>query len=155
VLPANRFRDGVVPPESDIEQLDRTEEVMVMAALAPGSLSATNAGLSFRVEAPKGSEAKVKEAIGVLLFLHGNVRSVYIGSDPHESTWVYSYDQATAAKLMESMRVFGTIESKDPTFKIDGVDVVLQLGNSPIGDPTKFTTTTSAPAASATSTVAG
>ena len=36
VLPANRFRDGVVPPESDIEQLDRTEEVMVMAALAVG-----------------------------------------------------------------------------------------------------------------------
>jgi hypothetical protein len=155
VLPANRFRDGVVPPESDIEQLDRTEEVMVMAALAPGSLSATNAGLSFRIEAPKGSEAKVKEAIGVLLFLHGNVRSVYIGTEPHDSTWVYSYDQATATKLMESMRVFGAIESKDPTFKIDGVDVVLQLGNSPIGDPSKFTTTTSAAAASATSTVAG
>ena len=116
---------------------------MVMAALTPASLSATNAGLSFRIEAPAGQEAKVKEAIGVLLFLHANVRSVYIGSAPHESTWVYSYDQATAAKLMESMRVFGAIESKDPTFKIDGVDVVLQLGNSPIGDPSKTTTTSS------------
>ena len=114
-----------------------------MASLTPASLSATNPGLSFRIEAPKGQEAKVKDAIGVLLFLHGNVRSVYIGSEPHDSTWVYSYDQATATKLMESMRVFGAIESKDPTFKIDGVDVVLQLGNSPIGDPSKTTTTTS------------
>ena len=45
-------------------------------------------------------------------------------------------------------RSFGAIEGKDPTFKIDGVDVVLQLGNSPIGDPSKTTTTTSMSAGS-------
>ena len=40
VLPANRYKDGIVPPDSDIERLDRLEAVMVMASLTPASLSA-------------------------------------------------------------------------------------------------------------------
>ena len=143
VLPANRYSLGILPPDSDVERLDHSEELLVMAALAPASMSAANAGLSFRIEAPVGQEAKVKSAIDVLTFLRGNIRSVYIGTPTHPSTYVYAYDQQTAGKLMDSMKVFGAIEAKQPDYKIDGVDVVLQLGDSPIGDPAKYTTTTS------------
>ena len=129
-LPANRITDGTVPSGADVEQLDHPEAIFVMASIAPSAMSATNPGLVYRLEAPPGSDAKVKYAISVILYLGGNIHSVYMNGPSQEATQMYMYDQRFAEQTLNALKVFGVVQSVPPDQRIDGVDVVLQLGSS-------------------------
>jgi len=147
-LPAARFASGAVPAGADVEQLDRPEAVLVMASIAPNSMSAPNPGLVYRLEAPPGSEAKVKYAISVILYLGGNVHSVYMKGPAQEATKMYMYDERFAEQTLNALKVFGKVQSVAPDQRIDGVDVVLQLGSSFLAGASSNTmpsTTTTAP----------
>jgi hypothetical protein len=129
-LPANRFAPGVIPAGSDIEQLDIPETVLVIASIAPSAMSAPNPGLVYRLEAPPGSEAQVKYAIQIILYLHGNVHSVYLNGPSQSPTLMYMYDQRFTAETIKALKIFGNIQSMPSDQRIEGVDVVLKLGSS-------------------------
>jgi hypothetical protein len=129
-LPAKRILGTTVPKGADVEELDRPEAVLVMASIAPSAMSAPNPGLVYRLESPPGTEAKVKYAISVILYLGGNVHSVYMNGPTQEATLMYMYDQRFAEQTLNSLKVFGKVQSVPPDQRIDGVDVVLQLGTS-------------------------
>jgi len=129
-LPAGRITTGTVPPGADVEDLDHPEAVFVMASIAPSAMSAPNPGLVYRLEAPPGFDAKVKYAISVVLYLGGNIHSVYMNGPTQDATLMSMYDQRFAEQTLSSLKMFGNVKSVPPAQRIDGVDVVLQLGTS-------------------------
>lgn len=129
-LTANRITDGTVPTGADVEQLDQSDALFVMASIAPSAMSAPNPGLVYRLEAPPGYDARVKYAISVIRYLGGNIHSVYLNGPKQDATLMYMYDQRFAEQTLNSLNVFGNVKSVPPEQRIDGVDVVLQLGTS-------------------------
>ena len=143
-LPAEAISATDNPDDKDVEALVRSEAIFVLASIAPASMSAPSTGLVFRVEAPPGYEDRVKFAVGVILYLGGNVVSVYLGGDIHEATR-YVIDDPRLVQEAESNNVlFGLTETLKPAMPIEGVDVILQLGTeflNGVGNELPSTTT--------------
>ncbi|CAN0325045.1 unnamed protein product, partial [Phaeothamnion confervicola] len=91
-LPADPASDDINPDGLDVEELDRAEAVLVFASISPASVSAPLPGLVFRLEAPTGYEAQVKETIKAIMFLGGNVLSVSLNGASQPGTDIYVYD---------------------------------------------------------------
>ena len=76
-LPVTAFAPKTPNVEGkDLALLDRAEQLMVFASIAPGSMSRPADGLAVRIVAPPGSEARVKDAIAILLYSGYNIASV-------------------------------------------------------------------------------
>jgi hypothetical protein len=142
-LPADQISEG-----KDVEELDRPEAVMVFATIAPSNMSAANVGLMFRIEAPPGFESKVKFVVRALLYLGANVQQVYMNGPSQEATRIILYDDRFAGDALGAEALFGKpIETPEPEVRIEGIDVVIQLGsaflnNTESGDTLPSTTTT-------------
>jgi hypothetical protein len=149
-LPANALPADQVPEGKDVEELDRPEAVMVFATIAPSNMSAANPGLMFRIEAPPGNEAKVKFVVKALLYLGANVQQVYLNGPTQDATVIYLYDDRFQDDVLGAEALFGKpIETATPEVRIEGIDVVLQLGSVYLGNtaspdtlPSTTTTTT-------------
>ncbi|MBI4934012.1 MAG: LCP family protein [Actinobacteria bacterium] len=149
-LPAGPLPAGDVPEGKDVEELDRPEAVMVFATIAPSNMSAANPGLMFRIEAPPGSEAKVKFVVKALLYLGANVQQVYLNGPTQDATVIYLYDDRFQDDVLGAEALFGKpIETATPEVRIEGIDVVIQLGSVYLGNtespdtlPSTTTTTT-------------
>lgn len=115
----------------DVVALDRVDALMVFASIAPNSTSSPAPGLVYRVEAPPGSEEKVRFVIAALLFFGDNVQSLYISdSVPVEQATVLEiYDQRYEERSKDAATVFGTVRFGEPTVRISGVDAVIRLGS--------------------------
>ena len=72
----------------------------------------------------------MKYAISVVLYLGGNIHSVYMNGPTQDATLMSMYDQRFAEQTLSSLKMFGNVKSVPPAQRIDGVDVVLQLGTS-------------------------
>jgi hypothetical protein len=139
-----------VPKGKDVQELDRSEAVMVFATIAPSNMSAANPGLMFRIEAPPGYEAKVKFVVQALLYLGANVQQVYLNGPTQEATNVILYDERFQQDVLGAEGLFGLpLETPKPEVRIEGIDVVLQLGTAFLTDtetidtlPATTTTTT-------------
>ena len=143
-LPADPITAADNPNDKDVEALARAEAVFVLASIAPASMSTPSTGLVFRVEAPPGYEDRVKFAVGVILYLGGNVVSVYLGDDLHEATRYYVDDPRLVDEAQSNSALFGLTETLTPTVPIEGVDVILQLGTeflNGVGNELPSTTT--------------
>jgi hypothetical protein len=118
------------PTGKDVEALNVADSVMVLAMIAPRSMSTPAAGLSFRIEAPAGYEARVMHAIGAVLFVGGNVKWVYLGG-PVQPETVFLVKQDSIKEQAENSGVttaFGTSRFDSPDKAIEDVDVIIQLG---------------------------
>ena len=135
------------PAGLDVEQIDRAEAVMWLAAVAPGSMSAPGLGLTYRVEVPPGYVEQVKAAINALLFLGANVKSVdFSGPELTVSLALVSSEDQLEVVTTDNAQ-FGAIEVAVNPQPIEGIDVVLQLGSeylngAPVSSPSTTTTTT-------------
>lgn len=146
-LPISEF-----PPETpgvdgkDVALLDRAEQLMVFASIAPGSMSRPADGLAVSIVAPPGSEARVKDAISILLYSGDNIAAVDLTGTSRDRTEVLVYDDA-AKPSMEALRdYFGDFTYGSPTSQPDGVEATIELGadflNSTEVASTPETTTT-------------
>ena len=118
------------PSGIDVEALNVADSVMVLAMIAPRSMSAPAAGLSFRIEAPPGYEARVLHAIGAVLFIGGNVKWVYLnGPVQAETAFLVKQDSIrTQAEDSGVNTAFGASRFETPDEPIEDVDVIIQLG---------------------------
>jgi hypothetical protein len=149
-LPPAQNADGL-----DVEVLDVADAVLVLASIAPDSLSAPQPGLRFKLQAPPGYEAKVKELIGAVIFLQGNVVVVTFDGPVQQQTDLLVYDGRDRADLEASNAILGEVAFPKPTVSIDGVDVTMVLGSAYLDRPPATTTTTSPDATTGTTVTTG
>jgi hypothetical protein len=124
-LAAERNPEGL-----DVEELDRTDTILVFASIAPAQMTRPAGGLSYRLEAPPGFDQQVRKTIGILLSFGHNVVSVDLGAEPQADTTYFIYDPAIAAAEPTENAVFGTIKIETPDVALGGVDVTIALGTT-------------------------
>ena len=149
-LPLGVFPDDVPNVGgTDIAPLDRAEEILVFASIAPASMSRPADGLAIRIVAPPGSEARVKEAVAVFLYSGDNVASVDLTGTPRENGEVFVYDAAFKPHIDELQAYIGPFEYGTPDSQPLGIDATIELGASfldssaPVASP--VTTSSSVP----------
>jgi hypothetical protein len=137
VPPASRNPRGV-----DVVVPDRAEVLVVMGHIAPGRVAAPNPSLTFRIEGrfpddvlqPLGVNRAdvVADAVARLLFVQANVVSVDTEpGDPPPVTRAYVADESVIDVIAESYPlVFGELEVIPAEYRIAGVDVIVELGDS-------------------------
>jgi len=123
------------PAGKDVESLDRADAIMVYGSIAPAKVSSPSAGLTFRIEAPPGSEVKVRAAIKAVLYLGGNVQSVDFNGAAHDTTRLLIDDPRLDEQATSANALFGNVEILRPDEAIEGIDVILQLGNEYLNAP--------------------
>jgi len=143
------------PGGLDVEQIDRAEAVMWLAAVAPGSMSAPGTGLSYRIEAPPGYVAQVKAAIDALLQLGANVKSVDFGGPVLAVSAALVNTEGEINLVASEDAIFGAVEVSINPQPIEGIDVVLRLGSEYLAGvvlpvPTTSTSTTTIPSTTTT-----
>ncbi len=124
-LPPERNPEGL-----DVEELDRTDTILVFASISPAQMTRPASGLSYRIEAPPGYDQQVRKTIGVLLSFGNNVVSVDLGAEPQADTTFFIYDPAQAELEPTENAVFGTIKIETPEVALGGVDVTIALGTT-------------------------
>jgi hypothetical protein len=72
----------------------------------------------------------VKRAVEILLYVGGNVQSVYIGADVQERpvTEFELYSTTSRDDVEASNELFGSYKFVEPEVRIEGVEVVVRLG---------------------------
>ncbi len=141
------------PSAADVDVLDVPGALVVLANLAPDSLSAPQPGLRFRLQAPPGYESRVRELIGQIIYLQGNVISVSFDGPVQEKTEMFVYDGQDRAGLEGSNAILGDVKFPKPSSAIDGVDVAIVLGSEYLdAPPAPLPSTTQAPTSDAPST---
>lgn len=131
-IAADVLAEADVPSGIDVEALNVADSVLVLAMIAPRSMSAPAAGLSFRIEAPPGYEARVLHAIGAVLFVGGNVKWVYLNG-PVQADTVFLVKQDSIRTQAEDSGVttaFGASRFDTPADPIEDIDVIIQLGTA-------------------------
>jgi hypothetical protein len=118
------------PEGLDVDELDRTDTILVFASISPAQMTRPASGLSYRLEAPPGYDQQVRKTIGTLLALGNNVVSVDLGAEPREETTFFVYDRAQAEAEPTENDVFGTIKVETPDVALGGVDVTIALGTT-------------------------
>ncbi len=143
------------PAGLDVEQIDRAEAVMWLAAVAPGSMSAPGLGLTYRVEAPPGYVAQVKAAIAALLLSGANIKSVDFNGPPLAVSLILVNTEEELALTPTDDPIFGTVEVGVNPQPIDGIDLVVRLGSAYLDgvSATVPTSSTTAPASTTTTAV--
>lgn len=129
-LPADENPDG-----KDVESLDRADTIMVFGSVAPGKVSSPAAGLTFRIEAPPGNESKVRAAIKAILYLGGNVQSIDLNGSSYDNSRFLIDDPQLDAQATSANALFGNVQILRPDQPIEGIDVILQLGNEYLNAP--------------------
>jgi hypothetical protein len=140
-LPVSDFAPKTPNVEGkDLALLDRAEQLMVFASIAPGSMSRPADGLAVRIVAPPGSEARVKDAIAILLYSGYNIASVDLTGTPRDTTEVLVYDDTSKSTVDGLKPYFGDFTYGKPTSQPDGIEVTIELGNDFITSSTTPTT---------------
>ncbi len=124
-LSTERNPDGL-----DVEELDRSDTILVFASIAPAEMTRPAGGLSYRLEAPPGYDQQVRKTIGILLSFGGNVVSVDLNAKRVADTTYLISDQALAAAEPTDNALFGTIKIETPDVRLGGVDETIVLGTT-------------------------
>lgn len=127
-LPTLPVDEGTAAEGVDVVEVDTVEAVLVFATIAPSNMSAPQPGLSYRIVAPPGYDERVKFAVGAVLYLLGNVQSVYMEGPVQETTSMVLADPSYKESYVASSGMFGSPDFPEPDVLIEGVDVVIQLG---------------------------
>ncbi len=158
-LMADVYSAEMNPTGKDVEGLVRTDAVMVLATIAPRSMSTPASGLTFMIQTVPGSEARVQDMIALVLFTGGNVKWVkFDGPVIETSRMLFKQDsirqQAEASGITSSE---GLYEYGDSDLAYEDIDVIIQLGSDFLlsTDLPEVTTTTVAGGAATTTPTSG
>lgn len=113
-------------------RLNLAEVNLVMATVLPGAISPSFASITFYVRSPLGDPSLTLDAVAMLIYSGANV--VLVKEDPTipvpETTTVQVVDDSDLADAQRFTRPFGAVEEVEPEERIDGVDVIITLGES-------------------------
>ena len=115
-------------PNVDADVLDWADTVFVFASIAPASMTNPAPGLVFRIEAPAGYDDKVMHVVRSLLYLGNNVQSISTVGPARETTGLLLYDEGLTTSAEDYEELFGPTDIEVVDARVQGVDVVIQLG---------------------------
>ena len=137
------------PANLDLYDLDRAEVVMVMASVAPSSVSVSSTNVSFMIDSPFADASIIKKAVERLILLKVNVLVIrQTGQAAGANTELLYRDVEVRDAVENYDAYFGPVVLREPRDRVEGIDVRLVLGedfrtylNTPEGQATPTTTT--------------
>lgn len=116
------------PASVDAVVLDVADATLVFASIAPRAVSGLQPGLSYLIQAPPGSEIKVRELIASILFFQGNVKVVTFDGPVQQQSDIIVYDEKNRADAEATNDLLGEVAFPEPARAVDGVQVAIVLG---------------------------
>ena len=140
------------PSGADMYELDNAEVIMVVASVAPSSVSSLLASINVQIDSTFADAAITREAVLRLAYLGVNIVLIreIIGTPLQETVVEYS-DDPVGVEVAGYSSVFGPITPKQSSRRVEGIDARIVLGsdfkNFIAGQPSGsgLTTTTALP----------
>lgn len=127
---------GTQVGDAPVPAVDPLSAILVFGSIAPANMFDSGTGLVYRIEAPTGSEARVRDAIALILFSGGSVTQVQLSPDPPSAESVVTiYNDRDREKVEVSSEALGRVVYRQAAVEIEGVDVVVRLGTDFLSQP--------------------
>ena len=129
---ANAIPEGELnPTNSDMYALDKAEVIMVVASVAPSSVSSLYAAINVQIDSAFTDATITREAVLRLSILGVNVVLVReVTGEPVAETVVQYSDDPVRAEVESYSSIFGPLTPKRVTQQVEGVDARIVLGTN-------------------------
>jgi len=129
---ANAIPEGELnPTNSDMYALDKAEVIMVVASVAPSSVSSLYATINVQIDSAFTDATITREAVLRLSILGVNVVLVReVTGEPVAETVVQYSDDPVRAEVESYSSIFGPLSPKRVTQQVEGVDARIVLGTN-------------------------
>jgi len=129
---ANAIPQGDLnPTNSDMYALDKAEVIMVVASVAPSSVSSLYAAINVQIDSAFTDATITREAVLRLSMLGVNVVLVReVPGEPAVETVVQYNDDPVRAEVESYSSIFGPLTPKRVTQQVEGVDARIVLGTN-------------------------
>ena len=129
---ANAIPEGELnPTNSDMYALDKAEVIMVVASVAPSSVSSLYAAINVQIDSAFTDATITREAVLRLSILGVNVVLVReVTGEPVAETVVQYSDDPVRAEVESYSSIFGPLTPKRVTQQVEGVDARIGLGTN-------------------------
>ena len=129
---ANAIPQGDLnPTNSDMYALDKAEVIMVVASVAPSSVSSLYAAINVQIDSAFTDATITREAVLRLSMLGVNVVLVReVPGEPAVETVVQYNDDPVRAEVESYSSIFGPLAPKRVTQQVEGVDARIVLGTN-------------------------
>jgi hypothetical protein len=129
---ANAIPEGDLnPTNSDMYALDKAEVIMVVASVAPSSVSSLYATINVQIDSAFTDASITREAVLRLSMLGVNVVLVReVTDEPGAETVVQYSDDPVRAEVESYSSIFGPLSPKRVTQQVEGVDARIVLGTN-------------------------
>lgn len=129
---ANAIPEGELnPTNSDMYALDKAEVIMVVASVAPSSVSSLYATINVQIDSAFTDATITREAVLRLSMLGVNVVLVReVTGEPVAETVVQYSDDPVRAEVESYSSIFGPLSPKRVTQQVEGVDARIVLGTN-------------------------
>ena len=119
------------PTNSDMYALDKAEVIMVVASVAPSSVSSLYATINVQIDSAFTDATITREAVLRLSMLGVNVVLVReVPGEPAVETVVQYNDDPVRAEVESYSSIFGPLTPKRVTQQVEGVDARIVLGTN-------------------------
>jgi hypothetical protein len=133
-LPSTAISGDRNPSGADVDDIDTAESILVFATVAPSAMVAPRSGSTYRLLAPPGSEARLKDAINIIMFSQGNILSVSLSGPQQATTQMYT-ERTDAAEMQDVSTALGGVEVRKTESPIEGIDVTVIFGTDFLSQP--------------------
>ena len=129
---ANAIPQGDLnPTNSDMYALDKAEVIMVVASVAPSSVSSLYAAINVQIDSAFTDATITREAVLRLSMLGVNVVLVReVSGEPAVETVVQYNDDPVRAEVESYSSIFGQLTPKRVSQQVEGVDARIVLGTN-------------------------
>ena len=129
---ANAIPEGELnPTNSDMYALDKAEVIMVVASVAPSSVSSLYATINVQIDSAFTDATLTREAVLRLSILGVNVVLVReVTGEPVAETVVQYSDDPVRTEVESYSSIFGPLSPKRVTQQVEGVDARIVLGTN-------------------------
>ena len=129
---ANAVSEGELnPTNSDMYALDKAEVIMVVASVAPSSVSSLYATINVQIDSAFTDATITREAVLRLSILGVNVVLVReVTGEPVAETVVQYSDDPVRTEVESYSSIFGPLSPKRVTQQVEGVDARIVLGTN-------------------------
>ena len=129
---ANAIPEGELnPTNSDMYALDKAEVIMVVASVAPSSVSSLYAAINVQIDSAFTDATITREAVLRLSILGVNVVLVReVTGEPVAETVVQYSDDPVRTEVESYSSIFGPLSPKRVTQQVEGVDARIVLGTN-------------------------
>ena len=129
---ANAIPQGDLnPTNADMYALDKAEVIMVVASVAPSSVSSLYAAINVQIDSAFTDATITREAVLRLSMLGVNVVLVReVSGEPAVETVVQYNDDPVRAEVESYSSIFGPLTPKQVSQQVEGVDARIVLGTN-------------------------